>query len=281
MCDFADWIGNTLTAEDTVSAMRVAGLSATIDRDDAAPKAGDPLPPMWHWLLFAPIARHSELGADGHPARGGFLPPIALPRRMFAGARYRFHRPLRVGEAVRRKTEITDITQKQGVSGELIFIKLKHEISGASGLAIEEEHDVVYRDVSAPAQPPAPQEAATIDAQWRESFVPDPVLLFRYSALTFNGHRIHYDRTYATEEEGYPGLVVHGPLIALALSEMVGRRTAGRALATFRFRAKRALFDLHPFETVGGFEDGTTGFWLKALDHQGAVAMEAGGTFAA
>ncbi len=279
MSDFSAWIGNTQTANDIVSANAVAGLSATLDRDDPAPRDGDPLPPMWHWVLFAPTVRRSELGPDGHPARGGFLPPITLPRRMFAGARYRFHQPLRVGEAARRETEITDIAHKDGTSGELIFVKLKHMIHGENGLAIEEEHDVVYRDVSAPSQSPAGQAAEPIEAEWRDSFIPDPVLLFRYSALTFNGHRIHYDRTYATQEEGYPGLVVHGPLIATALCEMVRRETSERPVSGFYFRAKRALFDLHPFETIGGMTDEGAGLWLKALDHEGAVAMEAGGTF--
>ena len=280
MTDFSAWIGKTQEAEDIVAATAVAEMSATFDRDDPTPHEGDPLPPMWHWFLFAPKARMSELGPDGHPARGGFLPPITLPRRMFAGARYRFHQPLRVGETARRTSSIADVTRKSGKSGDLIFVKLHHAIHGAGGLAIEEEHDVVYRDTSAPVQSPAKEVAETVNCDWRRTFTPDPVVLFRYSALTFNGHRIHYDRTYATLEEGYPGLVVHGPLIATVLLHLAQENVPGRAITAFRFRAMRALFDLHPFEAVGGQMDGTSDFWLKALDHEGATAMDASGSFA-
>jgi len=278
--DFSAWIGKTQSADDMVRGDAVEALNATLDRADPLPVEGDPLPAMWHWLLFSPKVRRSELGPDGHPARGGFLPPIALPRRMFAGARYRFHQPLRVGEKAHRETRIADITHKTGTSGELIFVRLEHAISGENGLAIEEEHDVVYRDTSAPAQPPGKQAPDGPAPEWRSSFTPDPVVLFRYSALTFNGHRIHYDRSYATGQEGYPGLVVHGPLIATLLIELLRENAGGRPIATFRFRARRALFDLHPFELTGGRQDGETGYWLKAIDHEGALAMEADGSFA-
>ena len=280
MNDFADWIGNTETCEDVVSATAVAGMSALLDRDDPEPQNGDPLPPLWHWMLFAPKARQSELGPDGHPARGGFLPPIALPRRMFAGARYRFHRPLRVGERVRRETRIDDIIRKTGSSGELVFIKLTHSIAGEDGPAIEEQQDIVYRGVSAPAQPAARNDEPPPMPDWQAQVTPDPVLLFRYSALTFNGHRIHYDRTYATQEEGYPGLVVHGPLIATYLTELARTQAADRSISSFRFRAKRALFDTAPFHILGGLKAGGDGFWLQARDHDGHSAMDAEGTFA-
>lgn len=277
--DFSAWIGNTETATDLVTASAVCGMSATLDRDDPVPRDGDPLPPLWHFMLFASKVRQSELGPDGHPARGGFMPPIALPRRMFAGARYRFHQPLHVGEHVRRDAEILDITHKAGKTGALVFVKIDYRISGEHGLAIEEQHDVVYRGATAPAQPSTDRPPVAVETDWRATFTPDPVCLFRYSALTFNSHRIHYDRTYTTEQEGYPGLVVHGPLIAMLLMELARCENPGRMLEHFSFRAKRALFDLHPFETVGGVKTDDTNFWVKAVDHLGHVAMDAEGGF--
>ena len=277
--DFSAWIGRIDTVADLVTASAVSGMSATLDRDDPPPRDGDPLPPLWHFMLFASKARQSELGPDGHPTRVGFMPPIALPRRMFAGARYRFHQPVHVGEQVRRDAEIIDIAHKTGKTGELVFVKIKYAISGGNGLAIEEEHDVVYRGTTAPAQGARGEHPEPTGAEWRATVTPDPVLLFRYSALTFNSHRIHYDRTYTTEQEGYPGLVVHGPLIATALVELARRETGDRPLASFAFTAKRALFDLDPFETVGGLERDGSGFWARAVDHQGALAMDAVGRF--
>jgi acyl-CoA dehydrogenase len=208
------WVGKTEQVDDLIAPSKVAALAATLDRDDPAPRAGDALPPPWHWTLCVAAARQSAIGPDGHPARGGFLPPVPLPRRMWAGGRLSFPRPLRVGEAVQRRSRVMSVEYKSGRSGELVFVLVRHEFHGAAGLCITEEHDIVYRDMpSADAAPPNYKPAPT-DHAWERQIVPDDVLLFRYSALTFNGHRIHYDRRYVTEVEGYPGLIVHGPLIA-------------------------------------------------------------------
>ncbi|KQP21613.1 MaoC family dehydratase N-terminal domain-containing protein [Pseudorhodoferax sp. Leaf267] len=269
-----DWIGRTETLRDTAALQPVAALSATLDRDDPAPAPGDALPPLWHWLYFLPLAPARAIGEDGHPRRGGFLPPVPLPRRMWAGGRLQFHRPLRLGEAITRTSRILDVTTKSGRSGALVFVTVQHEIAGAEGVAITEEHDIVYRDAPQPGAPAATPEPAPADAQFERGIVPDPVLLFRYSALTFNGHRIHYDRSYVTEVEGYPGLIVHGPLIATLLMDLARRERPGQAVRRFAFKAVRPIFDIHRF-TVCGRDEGGGQLALWARDHEGALAMQA------
>ena len=270
-----EWRGKTESRTDVVTSAPILALAATLDRVDPPPQPGDPLPPLWHWLYFLPISRQSELGPDGHAKRGGFLPPVPLPRRMFAGDRVQFHRPLRVGETISRVSRIIDINGKQGRSGVLVFVLVRHEISNRDGLALIEEHDIVYREQPKPADPaPAPQ-APPSGATWVRQVQPDPPLLFRYSALTFNGHRIHYDRTYTTEIEGYPGLVVHGPLIATLLLDLLRRNLPDAGVASFSFRAVRPLFDIAPFSVCGKpASDGKTA-QLWAADNQGSLAMEA------
>jgi 3-methylfumaryl-CoA hydratase len=270
-----DWIGRSEQRDDLLTAAPLAGLSATLDRaDDAAPVDGTALPPLAHWLYLLPRAAQSELGADGHPKRGGFLPPVPLPRRMWAGGRLSFEQPLSIGDAVTRRSTITSVDAKSGRSGALVFVGVAHEIGNAQGVAIREEHDIVYRDHPAPgALPPAPAMAAT-DEDFTRTIVPDPVLLFRYSALTFNGHRIHYDRAYATEVEGYPGLVVHGPLIATLLVDLLRRQLPDAVLKRFEFKAASPLFDTHPF-TVCGRREADGGVALWARNPQGQLAMSA------
>jgi 3-methylfumaryl-CoA hydratase len=269
------WIGRTETRSDSVTTAPVAALSAVLDRDDPPPEPGDALPPLWHWLYFLPVARQSELGADGHPARGGFLPPVPLARRMWAGSRFEFRGRLRVGEAITRRSEILDVGAKQGRSGALVFVRVRHEIGNAAGAAVIEEHDIVYRDVpQSQAAAPAPR-AAPVEHAWRREIRPDSVLLFRYSALTFNGHRIHYDRSYATGVEGYPGLVVHGPLIATLLVDLLRRRLPAADVTGFSFRAVRPLYDTAPFLIYGNpAKDGkTVALWTSDAD--GWLTMEA------
>ena len=271
------WIGRSESYTDHVTPTPVAALAATLDRSDAPPSTGDALPPLWHWLYFLPIHRASELGPDGHVRRGGFLPPAPLPRRMFAGGRFRFERPLRVGDAVTRESRVMDVTSKVGRSGPLVFVVVRHEISNAGGLALTEEHDIVYREAATPGGVAAAPQTALGAAAWRREVNVDDVMLFRYSALTFNGHRIHYDRRYATEVEGYSGLVVHGPLIATCLVELLRHHLPDAALKTFSFRAVNPLFDAAPFVVCGRQDDdGAVRLW--ATNAVGALAMEAVGT---
>jgi 3-methylfumaryl-CoA hydratase len=268
-----DWIGRSESRTDLITATPVAALSATLDRDDPAPMPGTELPSLWHWLYFTPLTRHRELGEDGHAKRGGFLPPVPLPRRMWAGGRLEFMQPLRVGETVTRTSTIKDVAIKPGRSGSLVFVCVKHDFSNAQGLALREEHDIVYRDAPLPGAPvPAPTPAPR-DEQFSREIVPDPVLLFRYSALTFNGHRIHYDRSYVTGVEGYPGLIVHGPLIATLLVDLLRRHLPEAQVKRFQFKAVRPTFDIHPFTVCGKVEGKTVTLWGR--DHEGWLTMQA------
>ena len=269
----ADWVGRTETAQDVVGAAPVALLAALLDRDDAPPAPGDPLPPLAHWLYFLPAHRQSELGEDGHPRRGGFLPPVPLPRRMWAGSRIEFLGPIRIGEPVRRVSRIAAVKVKEGRSGPLVFVTVRHEVSGLGGLALSDEHDIVYRGAEGAAV--APAVAAPTGEAWSREIRPDPVLLFRYSAATYNGHRIHYDHPYATAVEGYPGLVVHGPLVATLLVDLLRRNRPGTELASFSFRALRPLFDTAPFSACGLPDEPARSARLWTRDAEGAITMDA------
>ena len=270
MSGHADFVGRTELRTDTVWPLLLRGLAATLDVPEPAHGV---LPPLWHWMLFQDWAPAHGLGPDGHPKRGGFLPPVHdLPRRMWAGGRVWFHAPLHAGEIASRTSTILSVQEKTGGSGRLVFVTVRHEIEGPSGLAIVEEHDIVYRGAegeavkAAQAAPPLPAGA------FSRAIVPDPVLLFRYSALTGNGHRIHYDLDYVTREEGYPGLIVHGPLQATLLADLA-RRERGRGLKSFTFRGRRPAFHNNRL-MLCGWEDGGA-LKLETRDHEGAVCMTA------
>jgi len=271
--DPRDWIGRTETASETITTTSVYRMSRTLDRNDPEPAVGDPLPPCWHWMYFAPAALPADIGHDGHPAKGGFLPPIPYPRRMWAGSRITFERPLRIGDPAIRRSEIADVTFKEGRTGKLGFVTVRHTYSDTQGAAVVEEQDIVYREppVGENVAPPPQDPPGTPDME--REINADPVMLFRYSALTFNGHRIHYDHPYVTGVEGYPGLIVHGPLIATLLVDLVRRNVADADVAQFRFRVLRPTFDTSPFR-VCGIRDGKT-FSLWSLDNGGAMAMQA------
>ncbi|HEY2021742.1 FAS1-like dehydratase domain-containing protein [Paraburkholderia sp.] len=266
-----DWLNRQQVADDDITAFPLTALAATLDREES----GNTVPPLWHWLYFLPVAPLADVGADGHPERGGFLPPVPLPRRMWAGGRLAFHAPLTVGERARRTSTIANIEDKTGRSGRLVFVTIQHTIEVNGELKLEEEHDIVYRE--APRQGARPQQPALAPEgeSWRRTIDADPVMLFRYSALTFNGHRIHYDYPYVTQVEGYPGLVVHGPLIATLLVDLVRREMPHATMQSFAFRALRPTFAGQPF-TVNGkpSADGKTiDLWAK--DHAGYLTMRA------
>jgi 3-methylfumaryl-CoA hydratase len=247
--DLKSWIGKRESATDAVSAWPLAALSATLDRRDPEPGTGDTVPPGWHWLYFLETRLGSELGPDGHPRRGDFLPPVSLPRRMWAGGRIEFRQPLRIGDTVRRDSEILSVESKQGRSGELLFVTVRHTISAQETPAIVEEHDIVYRGAVRPGEPSAQARPAPGEAAWRREVSADPVMLFRFSALVFNAHRIHYDIDYC-REEGYPGIVVHGPLQTVLLLDLC-RRHEPRPVRRLEYRALHPLFHFERF-TVNG-----------------------------
>ena len=207
-----EWVGRTQAVEDFAAPFPVRALAATFDEKDPDPQNGDPLPPLWHWLYFLDTAPQSKIGPDGHAERGDFLPPVPLPRRMWAGSRFAFDgEPLRVGDTIRRASKIKSVEPKSGSTGSMVFVTVEHTVSGARGPSFVEEHDIVYREAAKPGEKQREPKPAPTDATWSRKIMADPVLLFRFSALTFNGHRIHYDQPYVTGTEGYPGLIVHGP----------------------------------------------------------------------
>jgi 3-methylfumaryl-CoA hydratase len=272
------WIGRTDTCEDVATSAPLKALTAVLDRDDAPVAHGDTVPPCWHWLYFLPMPRQSEIGADGHPLRGGFLPPVPLPRRMWAGSRLQFLAPIHAGQTLRRTSHIDDVRLKDGRTGPLVFVNVRHEIEVDGAPAIREEHDIVYRDLPQPGEAAPAPVAAPADAAWTRRIEPDDVLLFRYSALTFNGHRIHYDRRYVKEVEGYPGLVVHGPLIATLLLDLLRRELPDARVNGFSFRAVKPLFDIAPFQVCGHQEGKTVKLWART--EEGHLAMNASATLA-
>lgn len=274
------WIGAKQHTRDTVSSGAVQRFSAVLDYEIDNVSDGYPLPPLWHWLFFLPSHRQSELGADGHARRGGFLPPVPLPRRMWAGGRFEWHDQLRAGDKIARESTIENVALKTGRSGELVFVTVRHEIHGLGGdLALSEWHDIVYRSLAKPSTSEPQPEHASNDAIWTRHWKADDVLLFRYSALTFNGHRIHYDRRYCLDVEGYPGLVVHGPFLATLLMELARQHNPDRAVHTFSFRSMRPVFDIHEFETCGSPERDSKSAQLWVRDHEGSLAMQASVTF--
>ncbi len=268
------WLGRSETHSDTIATRIANAFAATLNLPQDFTE-GSALPPLWHWLYFWTVCQQQQVGADGHPQRGGFLPPVPLPRRMWAGGRLRFDAPLPMGAQASRTSRILDVNVKQGKSGPLAFVTVAHELRVAQQLAIYEEHDIVYRDHPLPGAAAAAPAMAPTTASWSKTMVPDPVLLFRYSALTFNGHRIHYDRRYVTEVEGYPGLIVHGPLIATLLLELVREQMPQAQVAAFSFRAVGPLFDSEPFSIHGEPDaDGRT-IKLWAANARGELAMQA------
>lgn len=270
------WIGKTQELSEPIAAFPSRALAATLDRDDPPPEAGDPVPPSGHWLHFLEAPRHSELAADGHAKKGGFLPPVTLPRRMWAGGRIAFPGVLRVGDAATRISTVKDVSLKEGKSGRLVFVLVEHRIQIAGADVIVEEHDIVYRDEADPDAPPPPPQPAPEGAEWSRQVVPDEAMLFRYSALTFNTHRIHYDLAFVTEDEGYPGLIIHGPLIAALLMDLCRRERPDARLTRFDYRAVRPSFtDGRAMAFEGRMNDDGRTADVWALDQDGWLAMRA------
>jgi len=275
LADAKAWLGREQRVEATLDPWPAAALTAALGRDDP-PGTGAPLPPFWHQLYHLPVVHADATGQDGHARKGGFLPPVPLPRRMWAGGRLEVERPLRIGERVQKVSTINAITEKAGRQGPLVFVLVEHRLIGPDGPALVEEHDIVYREPPAPGAATAPAAAAS-EAAWERAWTPDEVLLFRYSALTYNGYRIHYDQPYATKVEGYAGLVVHGPLIVTLLLDLLRRERPEAALRRFAYRAHSPLIvgerlTVRGAPAVGG---GPVQLWAAGSDGRLAMTAEA------
>ena len=269
------WRGRRETIADLLTADRAGALAMTLDTKPDCFAVGDPLPPLWHWIYFWQPVPSLETGPDGHPKKGGFLPPVSLPNRMWAGGALEFIQPLKMGDRIEKISTIQDVELKEGQTGPLVFVTVRHDYTNNNNLLISELQNIVYRDASLPLKKSSTvlPEAWQTEDRWRQKIIPTCLLLFRYSALTFNGHRIHYDRDYVTNAEGYPGLVFHAPLIATLLAEQVRRNLPEKTLESFSYRASRPLFDTQAFNIEG--RKSADNYLLRALDPQGHVATSA------
>ncbi|MGY8989972.1 MAG: FAS1-like dehydratase domain-containing protein [Rhodospirillales bacterium] len=282
---FQDWLGRSEEALDTITASPLGRYNATLNRNDPAPQQNDPLRPGAHWLYFVPTTRQSELGDNGNPQVGDFLPPIDLPRRMWAGGKLTFHQPLRVGERAKKISTIASITPKEGRSGRLTFVTVQYDHLGETGLAISEDHNIVYREAAKPGAPKTPAKTsgnasqALGNAVWRQEILPDPRLLFRFSALMFGAARIHYDHTYVTETEGYPGLIVNARMVLIMMLELCGREWPEKKMTSFTYRCLSTLFCDAPFSIEGEPSADGQSVKLWALNDQGVLSVDATATF--
>jgi len=269
------WVGRKEHREDVIHSWPITALAATLDQPDIAVERGKPIPDGWHWLFFLEAKPASELGVDGHPKRGGFLPPVPLPRRMWAGGRVEFMRPVPIGEAIARDSEILSVEPKSGRSGNLVFVTVRHTVSVKGEPAIVEEQDIVYREAVKAGDAPPPGKPAPESAAWQQQVVPNPVLLFRFSALTFNGHRIHYDLDYAKNDEHYPALVVHGPLQTILLLNLCRTNRRNKLLRKLDYRAMSPIFHTNSFTVNGNPDPAGEKVQLWTAGSNGQTAMTA------
>ncbi len=274
IAEFDSWIGKKEVYADQLTEINSTRLHYSLNLSGRPPSYGEPVFPLALLMLGEPSVPPDGVGIDGHPARGGFMPPVPLKRRMFAGGEYEFFQPLRVGDQVSVRWKITDITQKNGNSGELVFVNILREFWVKETLCASENRTIVYTDSEPKSRPQTTPEKI---GEWYEEMRTNSLQLFRYSALTFNGHRVHYDQPYATQVEDYPGLVVHGPLLATWLSLFAAKKS-GLQLKNFKFSGKRPVFDLHHF-TLSGDKSGNNAAKLSVLDHQLQLAVTAEAEF--
>jgi len=276
MKKMTDWVGNHTERTEIIHQQSLDGFAALMN--EGVP-AGTVVPPGGHWMYFLPTDKQSRLAHDGHAFKGDFLPPVELPRRMWAGGRLIFHKPLNAGENATKSSTIKSVTPKEGRTGNLVFVTVEHQLTTDAGICITEEHDIVFRDAPDTNAPVKEPQKAPTDGEWDREFTPDPVILFRYSALTFNGHRIHYDREYCINEEGYPGLIVHGPLLGTLLMKLATEKMGGRELRQFSFRNFNPIFDIASFTLTGKAESkDRCSVWV--VGPEGELAVSATAEFA-
>ncbi len=261
------WVGRQESRQDQVSLTQTLKMHAALDMETAQPEDGDGLPALWHWIYFLPRVRASMLDSDGHAVRGGFLPPVPLPGRVWGGSRISFYSPVVIGDTASRTSSVKSVQKKGSDESPLVVVTVQHDISVGGRIAIREEQDIIYRGINKGSEASVRGSPAPPEAQWTRKVVPDSVLLFRFSALTFNAHRIHYDRDYATQSEGYPGLVVHGPLTAMLLVALLEAKIPGSRPVSISIRAERPLFDTARFSLNGRCDDDSATLWTLAPDN--------------
>ncbi len=270
----SSWVGRTEECVDSVDVGHIEKVALSLS--SAPPAVGSELPLLWHWALFVKGVPYDQIGDDGHPQRGGFLPAADNRNRMWAGGRLEFMQPLRIGTPGKRVSTIAAVKEKDGRTGKLLFVTVKHEYSQDGALCISEEQDIVYRE---PSPPKLEGSIVAPKGEWSETTVPSPVMLFRYSAVTFNGHRIHYDEPYVTKAEGYPGLVVHGPMIATLMCRAFVNANPGKKVTSFSYRGLRPLIAPRPFQTSGVLLGGDSAqLWAEqdgTLAHQAELRFTA------
>ncbi|MFQ6024782.1 MAG: MaoC family dehydratase N-terminal domain-containing protein [Acidiferrobacterales bacterium] len=272
--DLKAWVGHKRIEQDVIVPSQAQAMAALLDREPDQFSNGTPLPELWHWIYFRPVVRQSRLGEDGHEKRGDFLPPVQLPRRMWAGGRLKFLKPIVIGNEVERRSEIVSVDQKTGKSGDLVVVTVRHTVSGSNGVCVDEEQDLAYCEIPKSNQSPRQQDVLPDDVQWKEIVVPDAVMLFRYSALMFNAHRIHYDHPFTIQVEGYRGLVVHGPLTASLLLDAAKHHT-NQTPTSYNYRAIGPLFSDEPITLAGRINNDVCEAEVWAADPSGTIAMQA------
>ncbi|NQV55162.1 MAG: MaoC family dehydratase N-terminal domain-containing protein [Rhodospirillales bacterium] len=278
--EYEKFIGLTTTTEDLISASQVQRLAVTLNRDDPMPKIGDAVPPGWQSIFFPRLNKTKNLSRDGMASDMENGPPSPLPRRMYAGNNMRFHQPFRIGDAVTKEMAISSVTPKEGRSGKLVFVTIGVKISGPNGLVMEDDQNLVYREEEEAGAKPPPGEPGPSDAPWKREVIVDPVMLFRFSACTFNPHRIHYDHPYVTGVENYPGLIVHGPFTAVWLLELARDFAPDKTLATFNMQARAPIYADQPFTLMGEPSADGASCQLWAVNKDGMIAMKASADFA-
>ena len=271
---FPGWTPKIDSCTEIISPVPVNRLAATLDESAPDYKEDDNLPPLWHWIFFIKPVLHAGLGRDGHPKRGDFLPPVQLPRRMFAGMKTDFLHPLIIGLEAERESKVIDIKEKPGVSGPLVFVRVENRIRQQERLCIVDEQEIVYREQGAPLTLPEAKHLPEPPAKgWSQEMIVDAAMLFRFSAVTFNGHKIHYDRTYAATEEGYPALIVHAPLVAMLLLQLL-RKNTDKTLRRFEYRAMAPLFDGQAIQ-LSAVEERADTIYMQVLRTDGKTAAQA------
>lgn len=272
--NYDNWIGKSKNLSDTIAPEPLRRFEALLDRDPGSVNNGTILPPCAHWIYFNPAVPQAVLAADGHPQKGDFLPPVELPSRMWAGGIIRFKKPLKTGQPADKKTTITAIDEKEGGSGKLCFITLRHQISTAGALAIDEDQEIVFREASEKGAHPIRTQPVDVDFDWKKSVQLNSAHLFRFSALTFNSHKIHYDHPYATQTEGYPNLVVHAPLLLVLMMNFFKTKTDGKVIEEIAYRAAGPMF-LHEEITITSKDTDNNKVEMRALGPDQNIALKA------